>query len=126
MDDVKSLRGETLGFEIALEPNERITKGIRELSLSSIVSVDNRRTTMISCAAHRFANDTEHRDGIMAIDINLRDLGSGVVEAIRHENGDEWPAPLVRFMEQFLHRWRIKTNFWRDRNDDAGSAPMGF
>ena len=126
MDDVESLRGETLGFEIALEPNERITKGIRELSIGRVVSVHDRRAAMVSSTADGLAHDTEHRHRIVAIDIDLRNLGSGIVEAIREENGDQRPAPLVRFMQQFLHRRRIKPIFWEDSHDDARSSPMSF
>ena len=104
MDDVESLRGETLGFEIALEPNERISKRIRKLGVSSVVGVNDCRPAMVSGATDGLANDTEHRHRIVTIDINLRDLGSGIVEPIREQNSYQRPAPLVRVMQQFLHR----------------------
>lgn len=104
MHDVKSLRSETLGFEIALEPNERISKRIRKLGVGCVVSVDHRRAAMVSGATNRLAHHPEHRHRIMAIDINLWDLGSGIVEPIREQNSYQRPAPLVRFMQQFLHR----------------------
>lgn len=78
VDDVEFFGGEAFGGQVAVETEEGIAEGIAELSLSRAMGMNDGGAAVVSGAPKRLRDNTEHGDGVVAVNIDFGDGRSGV------------------------------------------------
>ena len=95
MNDLEFLGGESFRGQVAVETDKGIAERVAELGLGRAVSMNDGGAAVVSGAAERLRDDTEHGNGVVAVNIDLRDGSFGIGKAIGQGDADRRPAPLV-------------------------------